>query len=198
MALQALSARVKQENLTDKTDVMALPALLGQAITGINAEILEAGKTNDDYHGMGTTLVAGLFLGSRLFYAHVGDSRLYRLRAGRLRCLTRDHSLLQEVVDNGLFENRQQARAAGVNSSVLTRCLGVEADIEVDIGDAFVEKNDLYLFCSDGLNGFLSDAEITQFLRSSEQSLTDVAGQLINAVLDKSGNDNITLILFRP
>jgi len=195
MAVRELEQSFNDHTFPEIPNLFELQNFLGETIEKINQRIVEQSQLTPQFKGMGTTLVAGLFQGPRLYYAHIGDSRLYRLRAGRLRCLTKDHSLIQEMVDKGVFENKRTALEAGVKGSVLTRCLGIEPEIDVDVDDAFVEKNDLYLLCSDGLNGFMSDKEIKAVLRTTNTSLGEKADDLITAALDNGGNDNVTVVL---
>jgi protein phosphatase len=109
---------------------------------------------------MGTTLVVAVFRASRLLLGHVGDSRCYRLRAGRLVQLTRDHSLLQEQIDAGLITPEQAAFSA--NKNLVTRAVGVEDTVELETHQHEVQADDTYLLCSDGLSDMLDDAAIAQ------------------------------------
>jgi protein phosphatase len=147
---------------------------------------------------MGTTLVVAAFRDRRVFYAHVGDSRLYRVRFGRIRRLTRDHSLIQRVVDDGVFLNRDAAREAGIRDNVLTRSLGLQRQAEVDVGNSALEPGDTYLICSDGLHGAVTDVEIARLLRDPDGDLESQAEALLDAALAAGGSDNISLILARP
>ena len=147
---------------------------------------------------MGTTVVAAVFRDGRVFHAHVGDSRLYRVRYGRMRRLTHDHSLIQQVIDDGVFLNRNHAREGGVRDNILTRSLGMELHAEVDVGDAVVEAGDTYLLCSDGLHNQVPDSIISRILRDREGALETQAQALMDAALGAGGNDNISIILARP
>lgn len=182
----------------DAADDVESQLRLGQAVESANKAIIEAARRNDALRGMGTTLVAAIFRNHRVFYAHVGDSRFYRVRAGRIRALTRDHSLVQELVDSGLFINRSEAKAAGVGANVLTRSLGMSGEVDVDMGDALLQEGDIYLACSDGLTGMLSDHQMARMLRYPDGDLEGMADDLLQAALDAGGNDNVSLILARP
>ena len=171
---------------------------VGRAVELANEAIAARVRREPQLAGMGTTLVAAMFRHERIFYAHVGDSRLYRLRNGRMRQLTRDHSLVQQLIDQGIFRSRAEARDAGVGDNVLIRSLGVAGALEVDIDDAPLQPEDTYLFCTDGLCGKVSDREIARLLRRSDASLEDLADDLERAALDAGGPDNITLVLARP
>jgi protein phosphatase len=139
-----------------------------------------------------------MFRDDRVFYAHAGDSRLYRLRAGQLKQLTRDHSLIRQLVDQRVFGSLQEARAAGVGDNVLVRSLGMEARVEPDVGDEPLRRGDLYLFCTDGLAGKVPDAEIEALLAGDWASLDGAAEALVEAALRAGGPDNVTVVLVRP
>lgn len=168
-----------------------------QAMYAVNQAILELSQQVPEYRGMGTTLVVGLFRDNRLLHAHVGDSRLYRLRDGCLECLTSDHTLIQEMVDMGDFASLDEARLAGVPPNVLTRAFGAESDVAVDLAESEVIAGDLYLFCSDGLTGMLDDQEIREVLQCDGEELMERTDELIKLACLKGGIDNISVILAR-
>ena len=157
-----------------------------------NQTIYQAAQSNPQYNGMGTTLVAGVFCGTRLVLAHVGDSRAYRLRAGVLTQLTRDHSWLQEQIDAGWLTPQQAAQSGGRN--LVTRALGAESTVEVDINEFPIDAGDLIVLCSDGLSEMLTSADITA-LAGSPAPLDDKAAALIAAANANGGRDNISVLL---
>ena len=167
------------------------------AVKKSNLAIFEAVKQNAELNGMGTTLVLALFHGQHAVFAHVGDSRLYRFRAGEFELLTSDHSMLQELLDQGMFASEEEAIDAGVPSSVLTRGLGVELDVEVDIREEVIKDGDIFLLCSDGLSGMIPDEAIHSVLGSLPDDLPGVADLLIKLALENGGKDNVSLILAR-
>ena len=157
-----------------------------------NLEILNAAISNPAYAGMGTTLVVCVFMQNTLVVGHIGDSRCYRLRNGELQAVTRDHSLLQEQIDAGLVTPEE-----AVNSSIknlVTRALGVEVPVLLEINEFAVEAGDQYLLCSDGLTDMVSDTLIAKIL-GSNHALSRKADQLIDAANDHGGRDNISVIL---
>lgn len=179
-------------------DPSAMLGRLGRVVEDANSALFRAVAAAPELDGMGTTVVAAVFRNGHVYHAHVGDSRLYRWRGGMLEPLTRDHSLVQSLIDRGVFETRDQARAAGVGNNILTRGLGVETKVEVELGSRPVEPGDLYLLCSDGLSGMVDDAAIGEVLADCANHLDDAADRLLQLALDSGGVDNITLVLARP
>jgi protein phosphatase len=179
-------------------DPSAMLGRLGRVVEEANAALFRAVAATPELDGMGTTVVAAVFRNGHIYHAHVGDSRLYRWRGGLLEPLTRDHSLVQSLLDRGVFETREQARAAGVGNNILTRGLGVEQGVDVELGSRAVEPGDLYLLCSDGLSGMVDDAAIAEVLGEWADRLDHAAGELLRLALEGGGVDNITLVLARP
>lgn len=163
------------------------------AITKTNLAIFKTAQTNTKYSGMGTTLVLMLLRQNRALIAHVGDSRLYRLRQGRLELLTQDHSLLQEQVELGLISS-EHARVSH-NRNLVSRALGVHEKIEADIAEHAVHANDVYLLCSDGLNDMVDDADIELALKELQVNLPLAANQLIQMAIDNGGHDNVSVLI---
>jgi PPM family protein phosphatase len=163
-------------------------------VDNANRAIFNAANSNPQYAGMGTTLVVGVFRDARVLLGHVGDSRCYRMRAGRLAQITHDHSLLQEQIDAGLITAEQAAFSA--NKNLVTRAVGVEDTVllETHLHDAL--PGDLYLLCSDGLSDMLDDETIAQLLQSCDL-LPEAANALIDAANDAGGKDNISVVLAR-
>ena len=164
-------------------------------IAHANSAVYSAAQAQPQYAGMGTTLVVALFHGDSLTVAHIGDSRLYRLRGGELQLLTRDHSLLQEQLDSGLL-SLEQARHAE-NRNLVTRALGVDPSVEAEIKEVDTRAGDVYLLCSDGLNDMIDDEEIGAILRRRSGDLEQAAVQLVQRANDSGGRDNVSLILVR-
>jgi protein phosphatase len=144
---------------------------------------------------MGTTVVAGLFFDDRLTIAHVGDSRLYRMRDGKLQQVTHDHSLLQELVSRGFYTPEEAARATAKN--YVTRALGVEPTVDVEITEAAVLKDDVYVLCSDGLSDMVEDDDIQLTISTFGANLDTLAKQLVLLSNDNGGRDNISIVLVR-
>ncbi|HET9644141.1 MAG TPA: Stp1/IreP family PP2C-type Ser/Thr phosphatase [Burkholderiaceae bacterium] len=163
-------------------------------VDNANRAIFNAANANPQYAGMGTTLVLSVFRDSRLLIGHVGDSRAYRWRNGRLTQVTRDHSLLQEQIDAGLITPEQAAFSA--NKNLVTRAVGVEDTVLLETRSHDVQAGDVYLMCSDGLSDMLDDTSIAQVLQMHE-SIKAAGPALIDAANGAGGKDNIAVILVR-
>jgi serine/threonine protein phosphatase PrpC len=163
-------------------------------VDNANRAIFNAANSNPQYAGMGTTLVVAVFREQRLLMGHVGDSRGYRLRGGRLTQITRDHSLLQEQMDAGLITVEQAAFSA--NKNLVTRAVGVEDTVLLEMHLHEVQPGDIYLMCSDGLSDMLDDESIAQLLLANH-SLDAAAAGLIAAANEAGGKDNISVVLAR-
>ncbi len=162
------------------------------AVSGANLSIYRAALSNPQFSGMGTTLVVGMFSTARVMLAHVGDSRCYVWRAGKLTQLTHDHSLLQEQLDAGLI-SIEQAKVAS-HKNLVTRALGVDERVEVDVVEHQPEVDDVYLLCSDGLTDMVDDEDLVRTL-SVGGDLLATAETLIRSANDAGGRDNISVIL---
>jgi PPM family protein phosphatase len=161
-------------------------------VENANHSIFNAANANPPYAGMGTTLVVGVFQQDRLILGHIGDSRCYRWRAGVLEQITKDHSLLQEQLDAGLITAEQALTSS--NKNLVTRALGVEDTVMLEVHEHRVDPGDLYLMCSDGLSDMVNDAAIAS-LMVSDSSLEQKAKQLIVAANEGGGRDNISVLL---
>jgi serine/threonine protein phosphatase PrpC len=169
-----------------------LRTALAHSVESANQAILGASLSNPQYAGMGTTLVVGVFLGNRLVLGHIGDSRCYRLRDGVLQQITRDHSWLQEQVDAGLLTAQQAALSP--NRNLVTRALGVEPNVQIEVNEFEVAPNDLFLMCSDGLTDMVSDAGLLAMLRSP-LPLEGKGTQLVDTANANGGRDNVSVLL---
>jgi protein phosphatase len=175
-------------------DESAMTSALLDAVDSANREVYEAAMSHPEYAGMGTTLVVAVYRGDRLWLGHIGDSRGYRFRNGHLEQLTRDHSLLQEQIDAGLITAEQAAYS--MHKNLVTRAVGVDELVDLEIHSYPVEPGDLLLMCSDGLSDMLSDDQIEQLLRTND-SLPTAGAMLVQAANAAGGRDNIAVILAR-
>lgn len=169
--------------------------LVSHTISTSNRKIFEASEAHSARNGMGTTVVAAVFRDSRLYGGHVGDSRMYLFRSQQLKRITKDHSLVQDLVDKG-FYTEDEAKLASINH-VVTRALGTADDVEVDIFEQDTEQDDLFLLCSDGLSDMVADDMMEKVLQKAELSLEDKARELVGIANENGGKDNISVILIR-
>ncbi len=161
-------------------------------VDNANRSIFNAANSNPQYSGMGTTLVLGVFQDGRLMLGHIGDSRCYRLRGDEFTQITKDHSLLQEQMDAGLITAEQAATSS--NKNLVTRALGVEDAVLLEVNEHKVEPGDLFLMCSDGLSDMVDDEGIGKIL-GNEGPLEQKAAQLIDAANANGGRDNISILM---
>ncbi len=175
----------------DETD---LKTALLDAVDVANREVFDAAITHPEYQGMGTTLVVAHFRDDRVWIGHIGDSRAYRYRAGRLEQLTRDHSLLQEQIDAGLITAEQATYS--MHKNLVTRAVGVDEVVDLEIHDHVLVPGDVVLLCSDGLSDMLTDDQMSELLRTND-SLPDAGAMLVQAANAAGGRDNIAVILAR-
>jgi len=187
---------VEREDLRahDGESGMSRPTIiLRDAIHRANKIIYQTARTQPQCEGMGTTVVAALFFDNKIAIAHVGDSRLYRLRNDKFEQVTMDHSLLQELVDRGFYSAEEAQRAA--NKNYVTRALGVEPTVEVEVQEVQVQKGDFYVLCSDGLSDMVEDDDIHLTISTFGANLDTVAKQLIQLSNDNGGRDNISVVM---
>jgi PPM family protein phosphatase len=191
-----VASGIAREDL-ERPDVatgLSRPAIiLRDAIHRANKIIFQTARTQAECEGMGTTVVAALFYDNKVSVAHVGDSRMYRLRSSTFSQVTLDHSLLQELVDRGFYSPEEAQRAA--NKNYVTRALGVEPSVEVEIKDLPVLKGDVYVLCSDGLSDMVQDEDIRLTINTFGANLDAVAKQLIQLANENGGRDNVSVLL---
>ena len=187
MAIEAVQRMARAHG---RADTLALREMMRRA----NDEIARHAQQHPECAGMGTTLSV-LWRGGRYMYiAHVGDSRIYRLRGGALEQITQDHSLVEELVRARII-TREQARTHP-RRNIITRALGTQGDNAPDLLAADAQPGDLWLLCTDGLSGMLTDETIEAEMRRNVP-LDAMADSLLSQALEAGGRDNVTLILFR-
>ena len=178
----------------DRGTGLSRPSIvLRDAITRANKIIYQTARSQAECEGMGTTVVAALFYDNRISIAHVGDSRLYRQRGSQISQVTMDHSLLQELVDRGFYSPEEAQRAA--NKNYVTRALGVEPQVEVEVQEHPVDKGDIFILCSDGLSDMVEDEDIRLTISTFGANLDTVAKQLIQLANENGGRDNVSVVL---
>jgi len=169
--------------------------LIREQIARANTAIFTTSQNNPECAGMGTTLVVTLFYDNFLTVAHIGDSRLYRLRGEAMEQVTRDHSLLQEQLDSGLI-TPEEAKLSQ-NKNLVTRALGIDPSVDPEIHVHETQPDDIYLLCSDGLSDMVEDEEIRLTLLTLKSNPTLTVQQLVQAANDNGGRDNISAMLIR-
>jgi serine/threonine protein phosphatase PrpC len=192
---QACKREKQRGEIESGTGYMRQTIALRDAIHRANKVINQTAQSQPQCEGMGTTLVASLFYNNRVSIAHVGDSRMYRLRGNRFEQVTMDHSLLQELVDRGFYSQEEAQRST--NRNYVTRALGVESNVEVEIQELEVQKGDYYLMCSDGLPDMVEDEDIHLTISTFNNDVRTIGEQLIKLTNDNGGRDNVSVILVR-
>jgi serine/threonine protein phosphatase PrpC len=169
--------------------------LIREQIARANTAVFTTSQNNPECAGMGTTLVMSLFHDNFVAVAHIGDSRLYRLRGESMEQVTRDHSLLQEQLDSGLI-TPEEAKLSQ-NKNLVTRALGIDPTVEPEVHVHEALPDDLYLLCSDGLSDMVEDEEIRLTLITLKSNPSLTVQQLVQSANDNGGRDNISAMLIR-
>ena len=169
-------------------------------ITGIkvaNKRIFDTSSRNREVHGMGTTVVGALVARERrrVYVAHVGDSRCYRVRDGQIAQLTRDHSLLNDYLL--VMPDMPQEQRDELPRNVITRALGMQDSVVVDLVPDRTSPGDVYLLCSDGLSGMMTDEQILECVARHAEDVDAMARDLVQLANDQGGEDNVTVVAFR-
>jgi protein phosphatase len=160
-----------------------------------NYRIFEAASRDLRYKGMGTTIVAALVSGEKIYIAHVGDSRAYRMRSGNIQQITRDHSLLEDYKDAKPDMTEEEQRNFP-HKNVITRALGMRDSVQVDIKHEAIQDGDVFLLCSDGLSGMVDDPQILTIIQGSGD-LEKAVAELVDQANRAGGTDNITALLLQ-
>lgn len=189
---------VKQffENASQRSGVLNYNDIVSDSIMLANSAIFELSRNKADCAGMGSTVVVTYFDGEKVYVGHVGDSRLYRYRDGELHQVTEDHSLVQELVSRGLLSKEEAIEST--NKNLVTRALGIEESVQIDVAEEKWQPGDIYLLCSDGLNDVLRDDVISDILESNKDNLETALDSLIETVNSNGGPDNVSVILIQP
>jgi len=193
IVVEGLRSKVKQfrSGSTQSTPLQFAEQLIIEANQAIHSAALKQPGCND----MGTTLALALFHDDNVALLHVGDSRIYRLRNGHLRLLTRDDSLLSDQVELGMIAAKDAGDSH--NRHLVTQALGIGASVPVHLSEEEVRSGDIYLLCSDGLNDLVEDSDIELIIDSLKTNLTLAAGHLVQLANDNGGYDNISVALVR-
>lgn len=187
MAVQTISQSMQGFSSSDAQQRLI------QAIETANQAILKAGLENEHLFEMGTTVTAALVDGSRLLVANVGDSGVFLIRSDSIRKITRDHTLAEEMLSHGILKPDEMRKNS--YNHILTRALGINEQVEIDIFDEDILPGDILLMCSDGLTDMLIPEEILEIIQAHSSDLETAASHLISKALQKGGFDNVTLVL---
>ncbi len=187
------AAREDRADIDVHSGLMRQSIILRDAVYRANKIIFQTAQSQTHCEGLGTTLVACMFFDNKVSIAHVGDSRAYRLRGGQFEQVTLDHSLLQELVDRGFYSAEEAQHST--NRNYVTRALGVEPTVEVEVHEHEVLPDDLYLLCSDGLPDMVEDEDIHLTISTFNASLDVVSQQLVELANNQGGRDNISVML---
>ena len=193
--LQQKLPNVDPNRFDDATGYTMESICVQDAIIVANDLVYKTAQATPEHQGMGTTVVVLQFYNNIFSIAHIGDSRCYRLRNNELELLTKDHSLLQELVDRG-FCTPEEAKKS-MNKNLVTRALGIDPVVMPDMHEDIALKNDIYLICSDGLTDLVEDPDIYYTMNEFSDNLEEAAKQLITKANQNGGKDNISVMLCR-
>lgn len=174
-----------------KMNATAIETMLRAAVDSANSEIFNLAKTNEEYNGMGTTVVAALCVDNLVHIVHVGDSRAYLIGKDEISQLTVDHSVVQSMVESG--EIAQDEAKNHPNKNIITRAIGAKEDILCDYTMAIKPENFVLVICTDGLSNFVDDDVILSTVKNTDKE--NCASELVKIANNAGGNDNITVVL---
>ena len=187
-AVNAVLTSIKKNTSTDKISIIE------SAIAEANNKIFEMANSDEKFKGMGTTLVVATLEDNVLYVANVGDSRLYLIEDNEIRQITRDHSLVQEMISLGELD-KESARTHS-SKNVITRAIGVDNKIVADFFEVDTSENTKILLCSDGLSNMVEDSQINEIISAcNEMTLEDTAHKLVDAANENGGMDNIAVVI---
>jgi serine/threonine protein phosphatase PrpC len=196
LAINALADALRESDAGGPAATPAeAAARLRDALNKGNRKICDSMISRAEWRGMGTTMVVLLRVGRTAVVGHVGDSRAYLLRDGELRQLTSDHSWVNEQVKLGLLTHEQAQRHPMRN--IVTRALGNQSQVEVDVVEEEIRPGDIFTLCSDGLNGMLSDEEIRDILVAHPSTPREACQALVERANANGGEDNVTVVVVR-
>lgn len=181
------------EYIKENIDLIDSRELLEKGVKHANLKVYNLSHCSDTYTGMGTTLVACLITKDIILISNVGDSSCYGVKNGKVTKITKDHSLVQELLDCGSISKEQAINHPQKN--VITRAIGTEVDVEVDLFEIRKDEFDFFLMCSDGLSNEVNLKEILSF-NIEEEELQNICEKLVDSAKFNGGRDNITVMLF--
>jgi len=189
----SLESLNKTGELDEETGYTQESLILESALNLANETIRTTGESQPQYQNMGTTVVGLIFYDNRFTVAHVGDSRLYRIRENEIEQLTLDHSLIEDLIARGFYTPEEASKS--LNKNVLLRALGAEEDVKIDVLEDFALVGDIYVNCSDGLTNMITDEQILKIVLDNQENLEQATKTLVNTANENGGKDNISVIL---
>lgn len=187
------AVQVLEEHIRNNSG-MGPELIITEAVQEANRKIVEKARENTEMEGMGTTLVVGTIIEHTLYFANVGDSRLYLIR-DEIKQLSKDHSLVEEMVRLGGL-NEEEAKHHP-DKNIITRAIGAKDDVEVDFFEYRLQKGDVILMCTDGLTNMVDDDEIFRIIKGG-RDIVETAMQLVEKANENGGKDNIGIVLVEP
>lgn len=185
-----------ESELPDDTEEMPdVARVVKHLMEKTNSAVFHVSQTQPQCRGMGTTVIVSVFHDNKVTIGHIGDSRVYRFRDGKLEQVTKDHSFVQELIDRGVY-TKEEARESN-RKNVVTRALGVAPSVEAEVHEHKTRTGDIFLMCSDGLSDLVADEDIETTFRELGDNLSEVAGHLVNVANASGGKDNISVVLTR-
>jgi len=194
-AVDAFRSMLEQSAVKADLSLQEGKMLIRQAITQANEAVFELASRNEHYHNMGTTIVAALVKQDNAIIGHVGDSRAYKITAGEITQITTDHTLVNELVKSGQLSVEEAAHHPRRN--VLTRAVGTDSHVDIDVQSVEWSPQDVLLLCSDGLSNMVSEQQMLQTVTTEQLELDSKADHLIQLALHAGGDDNITVVLLQ-
>lgn len=188
-AVKAIKERITERYYDGMTD-LSIRSLIVSSIEYANKQIYDLSLTDEKYEGMGTTVVAAIVSENFAYIAHAGDSRAYLISDGNINQLTKDHSVVQRMVENG--EITPEEAEFHPSKHIITRAMGVDSDIKVDFCQESFDEDDILLLCSDGLTNYADNSDITEL--ADEGCYYNFADRLVNLANQNGGGDNITVV----
>lgn len=195
-AVDAFRQMMESSLAKEDTSLEEGKMLIRQAIMQANTAVYAMASREERYHNMGTTIVAAMLKQDNAIIGHVGDSRAYKVTEEAINLLTVDHTLVNELVKSGQLSEEEAANHPRRN--VLTRAVGTDAHVEIDVQSVEWSEQDVLLLCSDGLTNRVSEQQIFAAVTSEETELDAKADHLIQLALEAGGDDNITVVLLQP
>ncbi len=189
-AVRAIKDYINERFYNGMTDI-SIKSLLISAIENANRDVYDLSQTDERYSGMGTTVVVSIILNDNVYIAHVGDSRAYKIYDGKSEQLTKDHSIIQHLIENGEISVEEAAKHP--DKHIITRALGVDNNVKVDFCQEYFDKNNILILCTDGLTNFVKPEDMINL--TNDGCYYEYADRLVNLANSNGGGDNITVVI---